>query len=80
MPTLLLVKSTMTCSLVNIIDACGSDNLLQKRAGLIEQGLNYSSIVATMWKRGDVFVFVFPKAQEFHDNIYSKLRSLNDPV
>ena len=43
-------------NLVKIIDECGSDTLLQKREGLIKEGFNYSSIVETMWKRGDTFV------------------------
>jgi hypothetical protein len=65
-------------NLVKIIDACGPDALLHKREGLIKEGFNYSCIVDTMWKRGDTFVT--PKAQELHDNIYSKLQSLSDPV
>ena len=65
-------------NLVKIIDACGTDNLLQKREDLIKEGFNYTSTVETMWNSGDAFVS--STAQEFHDNIYSKLQSLSDPV
>ena len=63
--------------LVKIIDAQGSEDLLQKREGLLQEGFKLSKYVETIWEN-DTFVPL--KAKEFHDKIFSELQSLSDPI
>lgn len=68
-----------TCvGLVKIIDAYGSEDLLQKREGLLQEGFKLSKYVETIWKNHNTFVPL--KAKEFHDKIFSELQSLSNPT
>lgn len=64
--------------LVKIIDVQGSEELLQKREGLLQEGFKLSKYVETIWQNDHTFVPL--KAKEFHDNIISELQGLSDPI
>ena len=65
-------------NLVKIIDVQGSEELLQKREGLLQEGFKLSKYVETIWQNDHTFVPL--KAKEFHDKILSELQGLSDPI
>jgi hypothetical protein len=52
-----------TCvGLVKIIDAYGSEDLLQKREGLLQEGFKLSKYVETIWKNAILLCPSKPKS------------------